>query len=106
MLYFTKEGGHMKKIVGIQFKGFGKVYYFDPLDIDFAVGEYAIVETVRGVELGKVITNPFLSKKHTPPGRLSKASLTAILLRRLICVHLPIQEIKQAAIPRPHLFGR
>ena len=45
----------MKKIVGIQFKGFGKVYYFDPLDIDFAVGEYAIVETVRGVELGKVI---------------------------------------------------
>lgn len=45
----------MKKIVGIQFKGFGKVYYFDPLDIDFASGEYAIVETVRGVELGKVI---------------------------------------------------
>lgn len=45
----------MIKIVGIQFKGVGKVYYFSPLDFEFEVGEYAIVETVRGVELGKVI---------------------------------------------------
>lgn len=43
------------KIVGIQFKEVGKVYYFDPLDYEFLTGEYAIVETVRGVELGKVI---------------------------------------------------
>ena len=43
------------KIVGIQFKEVGKVYYFDPLNNDFKLGEYAIVETVRGVELGKVI---------------------------------------------------
>lgn len=45
----------MIKIVGIQFKGIGKVYYFSPLEFEFNVGEYAIVETVRGVELGKVI---------------------------------------------------
>lgn len=45
----------MVKIVGIQFKGAGKVYYFNPLNIEFEIGEYAIVETVRGVELGKVI---------------------------------------------------
>lgn len=45
----------MIKIVGIQFKEVGKVYYFDPLNYDFKTGEYAIVETVRGVELGKVI---------------------------------------------------
>lgn len=45
----------MIKIVGIQFKGAGKVYYFDPLKFDFQTGEYAIVETVRGLELGKVI---------------------------------------------------
>lgn len=44
----------MKKIVGIQFKGGGKVYYFDPLDYEFDNGEYAIVETVRGLELGFV----------------------------------------------------
>ena len=45
----------MTKIVGIQFKGVGKVYYFNPLNYEFKLGEYAIVETVRGVELGKVI---------------------------------------------------
>lgn len=45
----------MIKIVGIQFKEVGKVYYFNPLNYEFKVGEFAIVETVRGVELGKVI---------------------------------------------------
>jgi len=44
----------MKKIVGIQFKGGGRVYYFDPLDYDFKRGDHAIVETVRGLELGFV----------------------------------------------------
>ncbi len=44
----------MKTIVGIQFKGGGRVYYFDPLDFKFERGDYAIVETVRGLELGLV----------------------------------------------------
>lgn len=44
----------MKTVVGIQFKGGGRVYYFDPLDNPFARGDYAIVETVRGLELGFV----------------------------------------------------
>lgn len=45
----------MPKVVGIQFKGVGRIYYFDPLDFEFEPGEYAIVETVRGLEIGKVI---------------------------------------------------
>lgn len=45
----------MKEIVGIQFKNASRVYYFSPLEYKFQVGEYAIVETVRGLELGKVI---------------------------------------------------
>ena len=45
----------MAKIIGVRFKNTGKVYYFDPLNYEFKLGEYAIVETVRGVELGKVI---------------------------------------------------
>ncbi len=44
----------MRKIVGIQFKGGGRVYYFDPLTYDFKRGDYAIVETIRGLELGYV----------------------------------------------------
>jgi cell fate regulator YaaT (PSP1 superfamily) len=45
----------MKEIVGIQFKNASRVYYFSPLEYKFKVGEHAIVETVRGLELGKVI---------------------------------------------------
>lgn len=45
----------MTEIVGIQFKNAGRVYYFAPGKFAFNVGEYAIVETVRGMELGKVI---------------------------------------------------
>ena len=45
----------MAKVVGIQFNGAGRIYYFDPIHLEFNVGEYAIVETVRGLEIGKVI---------------------------------------------------
>ncbi len=44
----------MPTIVGIKFKTTGKVYYFDPLNIQFEVGEGAIVETARGIEYGTV----------------------------------------------------
>ena len=45
----------MIEIIGVQFKNTSRVYYFSPLTNKFEVGEYAIVETVRGLELGKVI---------------------------------------------------
>jgi cell fate regulator YaaT (PSP1 superfamily) len=45
----------MPRVVGIQFKGVGRIYYFDPVNFEFEPGEYAIVETVRGLEIGKVI---------------------------------------------------
>lgn len=44
----------MKKIVGIRFKKLGKIYFFNPCDIEFEKGQSAIVETARGVELGEV----------------------------------------------------
>lgn len=44
----------MPKIVGVRFKDIGKIYYFSPNDIEFEVGDGVIVETVRGVEFGKV----------------------------------------------------
>ncbi len=42
-------------VIGIRFKKVGKVYYFDPVGIDFEIGENAIVETARGVEFGEVV---------------------------------------------------
>lgn len=44
----------MKKIVGIRFKKLGKIYFFNPNDIELEKGQSAIVETARGMELGEV----------------------------------------------------
>lgn len=48
----------MFKVVGIRFKKAGKIYYFDPVDIDVKAGDCAIVETARGVEFGDVVLGP------------------------------------------------
>ena len=42
------------EIVGIRFKVGGKTYYFDPSGIALAAGEFAIVDTARGLEFGEV----------------------------------------------------
>jgi len=47
-----------EKIVGIRFKPAGKVYYFDPVGLELEVNDYVVVETSRGMELGKVVIAP------------------------------------------------
>ncbi len=42
-------------VVGIRFRPAGRIYYFDPQGQLFTNGQYAIVETVRGVEAGRVV---------------------------------------------------
>lgn len=44
----------MIEIVGIRFKKSRKVYYFDPCKNKVNTGDFVIVETARGVELGEV----------------------------------------------------
>ncbi len=41
-------------IVGIRFRAGGKTYFFDPGNISCPVGNYAIVETARGLEFGEI----------------------------------------------------
>ncbi|MFC1892678.1 stage 0 sporulation family protein [Chloroflexota bacterium] len=48
----------MAGVVGIRFKRAGKVYYFDPADIELELGDYVVVETTRGLELGQVVISP------------------------------------------------
>ncbi len=43
------------EIVGVRFKPIGKIYYFAPNGISFNTGDFAIVETIRGVEYGEVV---------------------------------------------------
>ena len=45
----------MIKVVGVRFKKAGKVYYFDPTDLNIQKGDYVIVETARGIEFGECV---------------------------------------------------
>lgn len=45
----------MVEIIGVRFKKGGKIYYFGPKEIKFSIGDFAIVETARGVECGEVV---------------------------------------------------
>lgn len=44
----------MPMIVGVKFGTTSKIYYFDPKNIEFEVGDNVIVETVRGLEFAKI----------------------------------------------------
>ena len=45
----------MQEIIGVRFKTVGKVYYFSPGGLHVEAGEYVIVETSRGVEIGLTV---------------------------------------------------
>ena len=45
----------MITVTGVRFKKAGKIYYFDPGDAPVELDSYVIVETVRGIEFGKVV---------------------------------------------------
>ncbi|MDY2960360.1 MAG: stage 0 sporulation family protein [Hornefia sp.] len=45
----------MIDIVGVRFKNMGKIYYFDPGDLQVQRGMGVIVETARGMEFGTVV---------------------------------------------------
>ena len=44
----------MIRVSGIRFKPAGKVYYFDPRELNPVTGENVVVETARGIEYGTV----------------------------------------------------
>lgn len=45
----------MVEVVGVRFKTAGKIYYFSPSGIEFSKGDFAVVETVRGTEIGEIM---------------------------------------------------
>ncbi len=54
----------MVKVIGVKFKTSGRVYYFDPLDLEINVGDGVIVETARGLEFGEVVQAPKEVEEH------------------------------------------
>jgi len=45
-------------VVGIRFKKAGKIYYFDPSDLNIKKYDNVIVETARGIEFGQCVIGP------------------------------------------------
>lgn len=45
----------MTEIIGVKFNGAGKFYYFDPNGVRAEIGQQVLVETARGIEMGKVV---------------------------------------------------
>lgn len=48
----------MVKVIGVRFRAAGKIYFFDPLDLEIDAGSHVIVETARGIEYGTVVLGP------------------------------------------------
>ena len=48
----------MGTIIGVQFQKNGKLYYFDANGYDVKPGDYVVVDTARGYDLGEVTMGP------------------------------------------------
>ncbi|SNS45521.1 Cell fate regulator YaaT, PSP1 superfamily (controls sporulation, competence, biofilm development) [Anaerovirgula multivorans] len=48
----------MVTVVGVRFKKAGKIYYFNPGEVEIKKNDYVIVETARGIEFGEVVVGP------------------------------------------------
>ena len=57
----------MKKIVGVRFKKPGKIYFFDPENLEINMGDKVIVETAMGDEIGEVVVN----KRELPDEKIT-----------------------------------
>ena len=74
-------------VVGIRFQKVGKIYHFDPRKFsDLQAGDYAVVETSRGKQLGEVVQ--LLEEPSRPPHGswkpiTRKATPRDLLLRQL-----------------------
>ncbi|MCR5221553.1 MAG: stage 0 sporulation family protein [Lachnospiraceae bacterium] len=59
----------MKNVIGVRFRIAGKIYYFDPKNLELKRGDHVIVETARGVEYGTIVMPPTMieEEKITQP---------------------------------------
>ncbi len=49
---------HQRTPVGVRFKEAGKVYYYDCADLQLDVGNFIVVDTSHGLEVGRVVISP------------------------------------------------
>lgn len=83
----------MHKVIGVRFKRVGKVYYFSPGKINFCEGEYAIVETSKGVEYGEVV----IANKNVEDNEIV-SPLKTVIRKANSKDHKKLEEDKQKEI--------
>ena len=54
----------MTTVIGVRFRGSGRMYYFNPGPFTLHKGDYAVVDTSRGMEYGMVVTEPRLADEE------------------------------------------
>ncbi|MGM0445841.1 MAG: PSP1 domain-containing protein [Bacillota bacterium] len=69
----------MEVVIGVSFKRAGKIYYFDPDNIEVENGDQVIVETSRGIEMGEVVVEKKKVEKKEIVSPLKKVIRKATL---------------------------
>ena len=83
----------MPKVVGVRFKEAGKIYHFDPGDLqDLQVDEYVIVETARGYEAAQVALEPQDIPNDQVVGHLKEVTRRATTADLLSRQHYAMEE--------------
>lgn len=73
-------------VIGVRFRNAGKIYYFDPQQLEIKRGQHVIVETARGVEYGDVV----LGNKEVDDSKVIQP------LKSVIRVATPEDDAKEA----------
>ena len=99
----------MHTVVGVRFKKAGKVYYFDPGETGVSLDDNCIVETVRGIEFGKIVVGPKQVPEEDLTAPLKKvirkatwedeAKLQANKRKEEDAEHICVEKIKKHGLP-------
>lgn len=54
----TDEPQTARRIVGVRFKGAGRVFYFDAKDFELQIGQQVVVQTAHGSDMARVAITP------------------------------------------------
>jgi len=67
----------MPEVITVSFRGAGSCYYFDPANIECEVGDWVIVDTSRGMAMGKVVTSISMVSDKQVEGELKQVKRKA-----------------------------
>ena len=79
----------MTEVVGVRFRRAGPIYYFDPAQVELEVGDDVIVDTARGLAMGRVVT----TARQIAASEISEP-LKSVLRQAMPEDHEKLQEIK------------